>query len=206
MILAFDTATKYCSVALKTEEKLYSLSDSSPNGHAQRLMPMISEVLELAKAQPNQLTKIIVSLGPGSFTGLRIGIATALGLASSLNVACYGVSSLRARSYLEGDTICPIIDARRDRIYGACYGVLEIEEMNVAFDEFLQLIQGREVVFTGEGIEAFADRAGVESREHHDYAAGLIEAYLQGHYTNDLTPRYLRSSQAEAEARGEQLP
>lgn len=206
MILAFDTATKYCSVALKTDKELFQLSDSSTNGHAQQLMPMIAKLLEDARVTPQELTQIVVSLGPGSFTGLRIGISTALGLSAALGIPCFGVSSLRARSYLNQATVCPIIDARRDRIYGACYGALEIEEMNVAFDEFLQLIQGREVVFTGESIEAFAKRAGVEVIEHYNYAAGLIQAYLQGYYTTDLTPRYLRPSQAEAEARGEQLP
>lgn len=206
MILALDTATRYCSVALEVGSKLYQSSDSSQNGHAQKLMPMIDQLLEQADASIQDVTTIVVSLGPGSFTGLRIGIATALGLSSALDIPCYGVSSLRARSYLDAETVCPIMDARRDRIYGACYGALTLDESNLAFEDFLEEIKGFEVVFTGEDIGGFAERAGVPILPDINYAAGAIRAFREGHYRTDITPRYLRVSQAEAEARGVPLP
>lgn len=201
-LLAFDTATALCSVAVYHDGIYTELQDDSTNGHAERLMPMVKQVLEQAGIERTAIDGLVVSLGPGSFTGIRIGIATALGLASALGIPCYGVSSLRARSYLEAVTVCPLIDARRDRVYGACYGAHPVDEMNAPFEEFLKLIpQG--AVITGEQTEVFAHRAGRAWQENTRYARGLIEAYMQGHFTDEITPRYLREAQAEAERRGE---
>lgn len=206
MILAFDTATRYCSVAVFDQGEFYELADASPNGHAQQLMPMIDQVLAQAGATIDQVDDIVVSLGPGSFTGLRIGIATALGLASALERPIHGVSALRARSYLPGKTICPIIDARRDRIYGACFGELEIDEANLDFTDFVRQLNHQGVVFTGEDIAGFAERAGATVVDNTAYARGAILAYQAGHYSDDIQPRYLRASQAEAEALGQPSP
>ncbi|HHT20964.1 MAG TPA: tRNA (adenosine(37)-N6)-threonylcarbamoyltransferase complex dimerization subunit type 1 TsaB [Tissierellia bacterium] len=206
MILAFDTATKFCSVALYIGGEYWEKSDPAPNGHAARLMPMIDEILQEAGRAIQQVDEIVVSLGPGSFTGLRIGISTALGLASALDIPVYGVSSLQARSYLNEKTVCPLIDARRDRVYAACYGDFHFEEANLPFEEFLEVIHNQSVVFTGEGIEEFADRAGVRVVENTQYAKGAIQAYLAGVYRTDITPRYLRMTQAEAEAKGIDSP
>lgn len=206
MILGFDTATKYCSVALYDNGVFFEQTDPAPNGHAAQLMPMIDALLTQAKAGLSDIETIVVSLGPGSFTGLRIGIATALGLASSLQVPLVGVSSLKARSFLDQPTVCPLIDARRDRVYAACFGEFELPEANLPFSELMELIQGREVVFTGEDIASFGERAGVAVIGNTQYARGVITAYLAGEATSDVSPRYLRMSQAEAEAQGIALP
>lgn len=201
-LLAFDTTTATCSVAVYCDGKYTELQDDSDNGHAERLMPMIQNALQEAQLERQALEGVIVSVGPGSFTGIRIGIATALGLCSALDIPCFGVSSLRARGYLDFETVCPLIDARRDRVYGACFGAIEVEEMNAPFAEFMERIP-EQAILTGEHVEAFAQRAGKPWVENRQYARGLIEAYLQGHYFSDVTPRYLREAQAEAERKGE---
>lgn len=201
-LLAFDTATATCSVAVYQDGRYTEIQDDSANGHAERLMPMIEEVMKRAELARDNLDGIIVSVGPGSFTGIRIGIASALGLCSALDIPCYGVSSLRARSFLQHKNVCPVIDARRDRVYGACFGADEVEEMNAPFEEFMKRIPA-EAVLTGENMEGFAQRALKPWVENTNYGRGLIEAYLQGHFSLDVTPCYLREAQAEAERRGE---
>ena len=206
MILAFDTATKFCSVALYQDGVFLEKTDPAPNGHAAQLMPMIDAILLEAGSDIRQVKEIVVTLGPGSFTGLRIGISTALGLASALDIPVYGVSSLQARSYLDERAVCPLIDARRDRVYAACYGDFRFPEANLPFEDFLEKIQGQDVVFTGEGVDEFSERAGVRNIENIHYAKGAIQAYLAGDYTEEIEPRYLRMTQAEAEAKGIALP
>ncbi|NMB03862.1 MAG: tRNA (adenosine(37)-N6)-threonylcarbamoyltransferase complex dimerization subunit type 1 TsaB [Tissierellia bacterium] len=202
MILAFDSATKYCSVALYCEGEILEQTDPAPHGHASQLMPMIDDILSRADSTISQVEAIVVSLGPGSFTGIRIGISTALGLASALDIPVYGVSSLRARSFLDHSTVCPLIDARRDRVYAACYGQFELEETNLPFEDLLAHIKHHEVIFTGEEVDEFGHRAGVAVIENDHYAKGAIQAYLAGDFTENIEPRYLRLTQAEAEVRG----
>lgn len=203
ILLAFDTATTICSVALYHDGQYTELQDDSKNGHAERLMPMVQQVMELTGIERTALEGVVVSVGPGSFTGIRIGIATALGLCSALDIPCYGVSALRARSYLDHAVVCPLIDARRDRVYGACFGTDSVEEMNAPFETFRQYIPAQAVI-AGEQVGSFAERANKPWIEDEHYAKGLIKAFLEGHFTREVAPFYLREAQAEAERRGEQ--
>ncbi len=203
MILGIDTSTSVCSVALWDGEKFIEWEDKNPTGHSSILMPLVKKAMDFAGGNVDTL---VVSRGPGSFTGVRIGVSTALGLQFSEKLNVYSVSSLQARSYLDGfDGIrLPIIDARRERVYGACYGAMEYEEINAPFVHFLDLLKdtNEPVALLGESIEHFYDMATkaltqeVTLVETRAMAKGAIRAYLEGKFSTDLHPVYLREVEA----------
>jgi tRNA threonylcarbamoyladenosine biosynthesis protein TsaB len=123
LLLAIDTAGPACSVAIVRDgDALASLSDPIGRGHAERLMPMIEEVLSKAAVAFKDLERIAVTAGPGSFTGVRIGVAAARGLALSLGIPAIGVGSLDAlalpvASSAKAGTVVAALDARRDELY-----------------------------------------------------------------------------------------
>ena len=128
-ILAVDTATTSCSVAVTNDGKLVAeLTTSKKETHSKHLMELIHSVLENAGFGVGDLDGLAVTIGPGSFTGLRIGISTIKGLALALVKPVVGVSTLKALAYQCGQTphlICPLLDARKGEVYAATYGFNE---------------------------------------------------------------------------------
>lgn len=133
IVLGFDTATSSTAVALRLDDgrTLQARDDPSPGahpGHATRLLGMVDELLGKASIRWGAIDRIAVGVGPGTFTGLRVGIATARGLAQSLGVELIGVSSLRAlalpallRCGLEDPGVLAVLDARRGEAFAAAY-------------------------------------------------------------------------------------
>jgi tRNA threonylcarbamoyladenosine biosynthesis protein TsaB len=167
LLLALDTTTTVCSVALGDEKKL--LAETFLNvkrTHSQRLMPVLISLLEHAGLDKKELEGIVVTTGPGSFTGIRIGIATARGLAQGLGIPVIGVMTLdalaEAAAFFEG-LICPILDARRDQVYVALYrgGKEGLKTMKpvaaLALEELVAMIEKYEgeVLFLGDGVESY---------------------------------------------------
>ncbi|HEX4187184.1 MAG TPA: tRNA (adenosine(37)-N6)-threonylcarbamoyltransferase complex dimerization subunit type 1 TsaB [Solirubrobacteraceae bacterium] len=135
IVLGFDTATRSTSVALLLEggEILRARDDPGPNehpGHATRLLAMAGELLAEAGTGWLGVERVAVGLGPGTFTGLRVGVATARGLAQSLSCELVGVSSPLALATAAADTaeretggrVLSVIDARRGEVFVAAYG------------------------------------------------------------------------------------
>lgn len=124
-ILAIDTATPSCSVALMDDDVLLAeFSFGGGRTHARHLVPMVQTVLEGAAVVLSDIDALAVTRGPGSFTGLRIGLATAKGLAQGLDRPIVGVSTLEALAHQVGPTphlIVAMIDARRSQVYCARY-------------------------------------------------------------------------------------
>jgi tRNA threonylcarbamoyladenosine biosynthesis protein TsaB len=124
-ILALDTATNSCSVAATDDGKLAAeLTISKNQTHSKHLMELIHSVLENAGFGVVDLDGLAVTIGPGSFTGLRIGISTIKGLAHALGKPVVGVSTLKALARQCGQTphlICPLLDARKGEVYAATY-------------------------------------------------------------------------------------
>lgn len=214
MILAFDTATAVLSVALQKEDTIYHKKDQRPFGHAEKLMPTINQLFEDAGASIDELTTVLVSLGPGSFTGIRIGIATALGLQSALGVKVYGISSLDARlPEVETGIRMAIIDARRERVYAKVRGYYHMKEENLPFRELLERLEDydgpveihaeEKGVFFDRAKEVLGDRLVWDDTTN--YALGMLKAYHRDQYYKEIEPMYLRMTQAEAEKRGIQL-
>jgi len=130
-ILCIETSTKACSVALAKNGALLTFKESVDQNysHAEQLNLFIEEVMKQAKLEFNQLDAISVSKGPGSFTGLRIGVSTAKGLAYALNIPLLSVETLESMAvgFLQqlsdksGDLLVPMIDARRREVYLAVF-------------------------------------------------------------------------------------
>ncbi|MEW5920273.1 MAG: tRNA (adenosine(37)-N6)-threonylcarbamoyltransferase complex dimerization subunit type 1 TsaB [Bacillota bacterium] len=166
LFLALDTTTAVCSVALGEEGRLMGeyLLNIKKN-HSQRLMPLLISLLRDCEVQRRQLQGIAVAIGPGSFTGIRIGVATARGLAQGLGIPLIGVNTLEA---LAGGCaffpalICPLLDARRGQVYTAVYrgGGPSLQELEppqaVSLKKLGQILQSREedVIFLGDNLPA----------------------------------------------------
>ena len=129
-LLALETATEVCSVALWQDGRPTSeLTLRRPRAHAEQLIPMIEAALEQSQVVRQDLSGVAVSMGPGSYTGLRIGASTAKGLAAALDVPLIGVPSLealaaQAEPWAEaGDLVAAAFNARRNEVYAALYHV-----------------------------------------------------------------------------------
>lgn len=136
-ILAFDTATRATTVALAgAGERVLEGRDDPPAGerprHAARLLPLAAELLDQAGIAFGDLDLIAVGVGPGTFTGLRIGIATARALAQALTLPAVGVSTLQSlalNARASGvDTVAAVLDARRGEVFAAAWPAAEAEE------------------------------------------------------------------------------
>ncbi len=227
-ILALDSTAVVGSVALCEDSRMvahYTLNTG--NTHSQTLLPMIESVLKSAEWEIEDLDLFAITQGPGSFTGVRIGIATVKGLAFGKNIPCVGVSTLEALAYnlrYFNGIICPVMNARRAQVYNALFscqdGVLtrlcpdravsiaELDAELAALDQPIYLV-GDGYDITLQGLEQTQVRAVPEElRYQSGYSVALcgLAAYLRGEATDDTTlaPVYLRPSQAERE-RNERL-
>jgi len=127
-ILALDTALNACSVALSEDETILAFHhEERARGHAETLLPIIKSLMTEARTRFEDLDMIAVSVGPGTFTGLRIGLAAARGIAIAANKPCLGITTLNALAasvpaeLADGCVIIPAIDARRKEIYVQSY-------------------------------------------------------------------------------------
>ncbi len=225
LILAFETSAKAVSVALLQEGKL--LGESYQNTgltHSQTLMVMAEDLLRQCGKTVGDVTAVAVANGPGSFTGVRIGVAAAKGLAWGGQLPCFGVSTLEAMALSLGiyqGYVCPVMDARRSQVYNAIFYVNHgqirriTEDRAIALEELKQELKAlNEPVFlVGDGgTLTYNTLSGeipqlVMPPEHrmHQRAVGvalLAEKQLAAGQTGDangMTPNYLRLSQAERE-------
>lgn len=161
-VLAFDTSSKALSVALLEEEnRLAELTLTIKKNHSITLMPTIEFLMASIDWRPTDLDRIVVAEGPGSYTGLRIAVATAKTLAQTLKIDLVGVSSLLALvpEEIEGLAI-PVMDARRNHVYAGFYqeDQLVYSEAHLSFEAVLDRAKGAEkVTFLGE-VEAFREQ------------------------------------------------
>ncbi|MCS0539000.1 tRNA (adenosine(37)-N6)-threonylcarbamoyltransferase complex dimerization subunit type 1 TsaB [Aeromonas veronii] len=129
-ILAVDTATEACSAALLVGDKLFSRWEEAPRDHTRKILPMVQAVLEDAGISLSDLDAIAFGRGPGSFTGVRIGISVAQGLAFGAGVPLIGISTLAAMAQgayrLEGaEQVLTAIDARMNEVYFGRYELID---------------------------------------------------------------------------------
>ncbi len=165
-ILGIDTATGRMSVAIVSGEDAYETDSDTPSSHCERLTPTIGALLETAGLAAGDIGLVAVSTGPGSFTGLRIGIATAMGFAWSTGIPAVGVGTLMGlghRPDSAGMLICPVIDARRSEAYAAVYRAAGcvpecvVEPRAVPLDTLAGILSGFDepVILTGPAAERF---------------------------------------------------
>lgn len=162
IVLGVDTSASARGVALASGENiLVENVEFAGSSHSARLIPMVRAALEAAGRDKRELEGIAVTVGPGSYTGLRIGVATVKALAGGLGIPAVGVGTLEALAFGFGprdDYVCPLLDARRGRVYTALYGwdsgdIVEVlPPAVVSLGEWLERIPDGRVFFLGEGL------------------------------------------------------
>ncbi|MFD2542519.1 tRNA (adenosine(37)-N6)-threonylcarbamoyltransferase complex dimerization subunit type 1 TsaB [Lacinutrix gracilariae] len=163
IILNIETATTNCSVSLSKEGETFALQEdnSKQYSHAERLHVYIETLLKQNNLQPTDLDAIAVSKGPGSYTGLRIGVSAAKGLCFALDKPLISVSTLEALARqvkAEEGVIVPMLDARRMEVYSAVFDanyniVREIEAQILDEQSFASYLEKGKVYFVGNGVE-----------------------------------------------------
>lgn len=163
LILNIETSTKNCSVSIARDGKILSLKEINTGAysHAEMLHPMILETLEENNLTIKDLSAIAVGKGPGSYTGLRIGVSAAKGLCFTHNIPLFAINSLEilARACPSNNgVIIPMIDARRMEVYSAIFDhnyqfVRETEAEIITQDSFLTQLNKGPVYFLGDGVE-----------------------------------------------------
>lgn len=224
-ILALDSSGLVASVAIVEEDQ--TLSEYTVNykkTHSQTLLPMLDEVVRMLELDLGTIDAIAVSGGPGSFTGLRIGSATAKGLGLALGKPLIHVPTVDALAYnMYGakGLICPIMDARRNQVYTGVYRFEESfevvdDQMAVDVQELIELLnkKGERVIFSGDGVPVFKEQLteGLKvpvsfapahmNRQRAASVGTLGMEYLKAgkmESAADHRPDYLRVSQAERE-------
>lgn len=225
-ILGLDSSGLVASVAVVEDENL--LGEYTVNykkTHSQTLLPMLDEVARMIELDMATIDAIAIAGGPGSFTGLRIGSATAKGLGLALGKPIINVPTVDALAYnLVGhqDMVCPLMDARRNQTYTGLYrferNTLEVmrEQCAVGIDEIIADIneRGVPVVFLGDGVPVFTPYIEENIKVAYSFApahmnkqrAGAVAAlgmkyFADGRYetAEEHKPEYLRLSQAERE-------
>lgn len=218
LILSIETSTTVCSVALTEGEEIVAqkklLEDKS---HASHLTILIQDILKESGRTMLDLDAVAISEGPGSYTGLRIGVSTAKGLCYALSIPLIGVNTLEAMAFEVGrngqdDVIfCPMIDARRMEVYTALYDV-KLEELMAPHpkvlneESFQETLRNAHVLFFGNGSGKFKDLIPVKNAEFIEnvspsaWAVGILASFkLSNNETEDLAyfePRYLKEFQA----------
>ena len=167
LILNIETSENVCSVAIsKNGELIAKKEDAEGMSHAKLLAKFVDDILKENKIQPSDLSAVAVSKGPGSYTGLRIGVSFAKGLSYGLNIPLISVGTLEAlanaASKKHNTLICPMIDARRMEVYTALFDndLTEIEKVTAEIiDENYkqELLKDKKIVFCGSGSKKFEE-------------------------------------------------
>jgi len=214
------------AVAVMDDEKLlgeYSINNKKT--HSQKLMVMVNEIMKNLDLKPSDIDVFAASIGPGSFTGLRIGVATAKAMAYAMSKPVVGVPTLDALAYnivTSRSVICPILDARNNQVFTALYESdgkkLEkmTDYMGIPVSELVEFIKQNDmqVIFTGDAVDLHMEYFKSELGENCEFAplgsrlqrgASVAELAIQmakeGKLSDsfELLPFYLRKSQAERE-------
>ncbi|WP_261815666.1 tRNA (adenosine(37)-N6)-threonylcarbamoyltransferase complex dimerization subunit type 1 TsaB [Vibrio gallicus] len=221
-ILALDTSTEFCSAALWVDGELFYRGEVSPRGHTTKILPMVDEILAEAGLSLKQLDGLAYGQGPGSFTGVRIGIGVAQGLAFGADLPMLGVSTLKAMAQgvhrtLGSNNVVAAIDARMSEIYWGRYSKdttgrwievdeecvippLELVEQTKADDKaWMQAGTGWEAYKDGlEGLALSTTESGVLYPESQDIVTIAVQEWDSAPLVSaeEAAPVYLRDKVA----------
>lgn len=208
-ILAIDTSSKICSVAILEDSNLITKKElNDEKTHSQKLMPMIDGILKECKLKLKDINLLACSVGPGSFTGVRIGVSTIKAFADTLDIPCVAISSLESLAYNIEETnfeknpkiVCSCIDAKNDNVY---FGMFERKDdkyiqidnlLAVSINEVLALLKTKkfsDMIFVGDGainhkykiLEKFSNVTFVEKR-FNDQTSVSVGIAGYNHYLN----------------------
>lgn len=225
-ILGIDSSGLVASAAIADEKNIIAeFTVNNKQTHSQTLLPMIEKVVDMSGIELEQIDAIAIAAGPGSFTGLRIGSATAKGIGLALKKPIVSVPTLDGLAYrvsVFDGIICPIMDARRNQVYTGIYKmdkgnlVCLSEQKAVDIHEIMEELEkyDEKVIFLGDGVEVQRETIEKEFKKEYCFApihlskqsaaavAVLGETYFNQGKAEDAAehkPIYLRKSQAERE-------
>ena len=230
-IIGIDSSGLVASVAIATENGILAeYTVNNKKTHSQTLLPMLDEICRITELDLKEVDGVAIAAGPGSFTGLRIGSATAKGIGLALDSPVMEVSTVTALAwnlYGTDKVVCPIMDARRNQVYTGLYrynkdGFTIVEDqMAVQIDEIIEKVNalGEPVTYLGDGVEAFSNILEEKTTVPFSFAplhtskqrAGALavralDLYKAGvmETAAEHEPDYLRLSQAERELKEKQ--
>ena len=229
-ILALDSSGLVATVAVLEDDVMVAeYTTCYKKTHSQTLLPMLDEIKKMIELDIQSIDAIAVTKGPGSFTGLRIGCATAKGLGLALNCPLIAIPTVDALAYnMYGSSliVCPLMDARRDQVYTGLYRfektangyemVCELPQCAISIEEIIDIVnkKGQEVIFLGDGVPVYKEKLATMCQVEYSFApAGFnrqrassvallgADMYEKGQtvLADEMEPDYLRLSQAERE-------
>lgn len=227
IVLAVDTSGPVCGVAIAQDDRvLYEASAVNRHTHSASLLPMIDEAFRRTGLAVGDSDLFAAVVGPGSFTGVRIGVSTVKGLAHGACKPCAGVNALQALAAGIGETsalLCPIQDARAGQVYGAAFlggmpPVRVLPDTAAKLEPYLESVQsaadsGQKLLFVGDGVQTYRgaiaailkDRAAFPPA-HLSFlrpaAVALLARFTPAMDYLALLPQYLRAPQAERARKG----
>ena len=207
-ILCIDTSSKLCSVAILENTTLINKLELD-NGltHSETLMPLIKDLLEKSNLSLKDINLLVSDIGPGSFTGIRIGVATCKAFSDSINIPCVGISSLEVLAYNSKNDgiICSTIDCKNDNCYFALYELVDenytvLEEpcaktVTEVLDILNTKYSDKQINFVGDGIPSYSTNCylNVENLG----IAGYKKFISNNNIGEDILPLYLKKPQAQ---------
>ncbi len=216
--LSITTSSNICSVAILEDEKLIKqITINDGHTHSEKLMPIIQQIFLKTNLNLNNINLLVCDNGPGSFTGIRIGIATIKAFSDSLNIPCIGVSALEALCYnvtTNNSIICSLIDAKNSNVY---FGLFKLENGKytsiqnlsaITLDNAIQILQKYKndtITFVGDGSNSYKDilkkyfeNSNIITDSINSYYVGLCgyNKFLNN-FNEELLPLYLKKPQAE---------
>ena len=216
-ILSIDTASDLCTVAiLDNENCMIELIVNDARNHSEKIMPIIEQALSKTNLSLKDINLIVCDRGPGSFTGIRIGVGTVLAFQDSLNIPCVGISSLEALAYNNSQEgiICSLIDAKNNNVYfglfnvhnGVCSQIGELEFKSIT--EVFNILDkfDNQITFVGDGAVSYKSLIENSYKEANFTNANNLSSISLGiagynifnsKKENSIMPLYLRKSQAE---------
>ncbi|MGR6466983.1 tRNA (adenosine(37)-N6)-threonylcarbamoyltransferase complex dimerization subunit type 1 TsaB [Rhizobium sp. PAMB 3182] len=211
IVLALDTAGVDCSAALydsDTDEVLAEVSETIGRGHAERLMSFVETCVDQSGLTLDHVDRIAVTIGPGSFTGIRVGVAAARGFALALGVPAVGVSTLAVLAAKEieaggGDAVTAAIDAKRGEIYLQAFnsqGVASTEAVVVSVEDARTTAAAFEGRITGSGAALLAGEGREADVDHYPIRTLARLASAEGASMVRPKPLYLRGPDAKPQS------
>ena len=162
-ILSIETSTSICSVAIHERGELRAVSEiKEPGAHAEKLLDLVDAAMKQAELRMSDLDAVAVSQGPGSYTGLRIGVSTAKGIAYALDIPLIGINTLQAMAASQlinqGEFVVAVLDARRKEVYTQTFGdslqeISSIEAVVLEEGVFASVLEKGKVYFVGDGAD-----------------------------------------------------
>lgn len=221
LILALESSAKAASVALlRDSEVVAQYSQCCGLTHSCTLLPMVENMLKNTGTAIKDIDLMAVAHGPGSFTGIRIGVSTLKGLAWASETPCVGVSTLESMAWhgaLRGGLVCPVMDARRSQVYNALFEIVDGKPQRLTPDRAISLEELKnelasydwKPLLVGDGAKLtaeFFDKAGIEYDVapanllyQSAWGVGMAAQQYEAGNADDVLPVYLRLSQAERE-------